>query len=273
MGIFKVFVLNPSSNACPEHAYIHLTYAMLSRARCGDLRAFSARKIQCRYYSDEISRPSQHGIDSKPAHGRESDERSPKEKAHTFHQSRRVFSGIQPTGIPHLGNYLGALRQWKLNLPENANIDSDEATAKLKLGLFSYPVLQAADILLYQATLVPVGADQLQHIEFARSLARSFNSHLRQTAESPNLFRVPRPALSPARRIMSLKRPTQKMSKSDADPKSRILITDTREEIHAKVKGAITDSEPGISFDPEKRPGVSNLIEILRTVTSISCCF
>ncbi|KIW56952.1 tryptophan-tRNA ligase [Exophiala xenobiotica] len=340
---------------------------MLSRARCGDLRAFSARKIQCRYYSDEISRPSQHGIDSKPAHGRESDERSPKEKAHTFHQSRRVFSGIQPTGVPHLGNYLGALRQWKflhdssanaallsnakpeqyfsvvdlhaltstdipgperwrlrkesyaslmaiglknslqttlffqsdvmyhaelmwilstiastgylsrmtqwkskLNLPENADIDSDEATAKLKLGLFSYPVLQAADILLYQATLVPVGEDQLQHIEFARSLARSFNSHLRQTAESPNLFRVPRPALSPARRIMSLKRPTQKMSKSDADPKSRILITDTREEIHAKVKGAITDSEPGISFDPEKRPGVSNLIEILRTVTSIS---
>ena len=69
---------------------------------------------------------------------------------------------------------------------------------------------------------------------------------------------------------MSLKRPTQKMSKSDADPKSRILITDTREEIHAKVKGAITDSEPGISFDPETRPGVSNLIEILRNVTSIS---
>ncbi len=94
---------------------------MLSRARCGDLRAFSARKIQCRYYSDEISRPSQHGIDSKPAHGRESDERSPKEKAHTFHQSRRVFSGIQPTGVPHLGNYLGALRQWKFLHDSSAN--------------------------------------------------------------------------------------------------------------------------------------------------------
>jgi hypothetical protein len=66
---------------------------------------------------------------------------------------------------------------------------------------------------------------------------------------------------------MSLKRPTQKMSKSDADPKSRILITDSAEEIHAKVRGAVTDSEPGISFDPEKRPGVSNLIEILRHVT------
>lgn len=67
---------------------------------------------------------------------------------------------------------------------------------------------------------------------------------------------------------MSLKRPTQKMSKSDPDPKSRILITDTYEEIHAKIKGAITDSTPGISYDPEKRPGVSNLIDILRNVMS-----
>ncbi|KAK7890294.1 Tryptophan--tRNA ligase, mitochondrial [Exophiala xenobiotica] len=175
-----------------------------------------------------------------------------------------ILSTIASTG------YLSRMTQWKskLDLPEDTNIESDEATAKLKLGLFSYPVLQAADILLYQATLVPVGADQVQHIEFARSLARSFNSHLRTTTEDLNIFRVPMWALSPAKRIMSLKRPTQKMSKSDADPKSRILITDTSEEIHAKVKGAITDSEPGISFDPEKRPGVSNLIEILRNVSS-----
>lgn len=69
---------------------------------------------------------------------------------------------------------------------------------------------------------------------------------------------------------MSLKRPTQKMSKSDPDPKSRILITDTREEIHAKIKGAVTDSEPGISYDIDKRPGVSNLVDILRNVTSLS---
>lgn len=72
---------------------------------------------------------------------------------------------------------------------------------------------------------------------------------------------------APAKRIMSLKRPTQKMSKSDPDPKSRILITDSEEEIHAKIRGAVTDSEPGISFDPERRPGVSNLIEILKHVT------
>ena len=72
---------------------------------------------------------------------------------------------------------------------------------------------------------------------------------------------------APAKRIMSLKRPEHKMSKSDPDPKSRILITDSAEEIHAKLRGAITDSEAGISFDPERRPGVSNLVEILKHVT------
>jgi tryptophanyl-tRNA synthetase len=199
---------------------------------------------------------------------------------------RRAFSGIQPTGIPHLGNYLGALRPWKdlhdevsnresqkcqqyeqyfsvvdlhaltsttpakdfaqqrketfaallatgiwnnkhttlfmqsdvpqhasmmwmlstiastgylsrmtqwkskLHLSEDANLDSDEATAKLKLGLFSYPVLQAADILLYQPTVVPVGEDQLQHIEFARVLARAFNAHVRR-----DVFAIPAPQI------------------------------------------------------------------------------
>ncbi len=83
-----------------------------------------------------------------------------------------------------------------------------------------------------------------------------------------DVFRIPWPVLSPAAKVMSLKRPTAKMSKSDADPKSRILITDTADEIHAKVRGAVTDSEPGgITFDPERRPGVSNLIEILRHVS------
>ncbi|EXJ75632.1 tryptophanyl-tRNA synthetase [Cladophialophora psammophila CBS 110553] len=276
---------------------------------------------------------------------------------------RRAFSGIQPTGVPHLGNYLGALRQWKrlhdqstdpkfainyryeqyfsvvdlhaltsdtlaterlrlrkesyaallalglhnnrnttlffqsdvpqhtslmwilstiastgylsrmtqwkskLNLPENASLESDEATAKLKLGLFSYPVLQAADILLYhRPSIVPVGQDQLQHIEFTRTLARGFNALVKESSGG-NVFRIPWPVISPAKRIMSLKRPEQKMSKSDPDPKSRILITDSPEEIHAKLRGAVTDSEPGISFNPERRPGVSNLVEILKHVT------
>ncbi|KAJ9611948.1 Tryptophan--tRNA ligase, mitochondrial [Cladophialophora chaetospira] len=169
-----------------------------------------------------------------------------------------ILSTIASTG------YLSRMTQWKskLNLPENANLDSDEATAKLKLGLFSYPVLQAADILLYRPAIVPVGEDQLQHIEFARTLARGFNAYVEK-----KVFRVPWPVISPAKRIMSLKRPEHKMSKSDPDPKSRILITDSTEEIHAKLRGALTDSEVGISFDPERRPGVSNLVEILKHVT------
>ncbi|EXJ63049.1 tryptophanyl-tRNA synthetase [Cladophialophora yegresii CBS 114405] len=170
-----------------------------------------------------------------------------------------ILSTIASTG------YLSRMTQWKskLNLPENANLDSDEATAKLKLGLFSYPVLQAADILLYhRPSIVPVGEDQLQHIEFTRTLARGFNAQVGQ-----KVFRLPWPVISPAKRIMSLKRPEHKMSKSDPDPKSRVLITDSPEEIHAKIRGAVTDSEPGISYDPERRPGVSNLVEILKHVT------
>lgn len=257
---------------------------------------------------------------------------------------RVVFSGIQPTGIPHLGNYLGALRQWvrlqdeaapsttllfsivdlhaitvkqdpralqqcrremlasllavgldparciifaqsgvkqhaelmwilscgasmgylgrmtqwksKMNLPDNA---SPLAASKdqLKLGLFSYPVLQAADILLYNTTHVPVGEDQAQHLEFTRELAIGFN-HL----YGP-LLTVPETQLSPAKRVMSLVEPAKKMSKSDPRPKSRVLITDSRETIHNKLKSALTDSTEGVSYDRQGRPGVSNLIDLI----------
>lgn len=255
-----------------------------------------------------------------------------------------VFSGIQPTGVPHLGNYLGALRQWvrlqhdaapdttllfsivdlhaitvkqdprqlhqwrremlasllavgldparctlfaqssvkqhaelmwilscaasmgylgrmtqwksKMNLPDNA---SPLAAPKdqLKLGLFSYPVLQAADILLYNTTHVPVGQDQAQHLEFTRDLAIGFN-HL----YGP-LLTVPETQLSPAKRVMSLLDPTKKMSKSDPRPKSRILITDSRDTIHSKLRSALTDSIDGVSYDREARPGVSNLVDLI----------
>ncbi|EZF32893.1 tryptophan-tRNA ligase [Trichophyton interdigitale MR816] len=254
-----------------------------------------------------------------------------------------VFSGIQPTGIPHLGNYLGALRSWvdlqntsspdtkliysivdlhaltlpkpaedlrrwrkealavllaigikperatlfyqsdvpahselmwilsvnastgylsrmtqwksKLNLPENAKFDL-AARNRLKLGLFSYPVLQAADVLVHRANYIPVGEDQKQHIEFAREVANGFN-HL----HGPVLT-VPEAMISPAKRVMSLKNPKQKMSKSDADIRSRILITDTPMEIHHKIRLALTDAGSTIAYDPEKRPGVSNLLEM-----------
>ncbi|KEF61647.1 tryptophanyl-tRNA synthetase [Exophiala aquamarina CBS 119918] len=154
----------------------------------------------------------------------------------------------------------------KLNLPDETSLAADEATAVLKLGLFSYPVLQAADILLYDTALVPVGHDQLQHVEFARTLARGFNSYLTETQAEP-VFAIPKAVVVPGKRVMSLRKPTQKMSKSDADPRSRISIIDSPEEIRQKIKGATTDSISGISYDPEKRPGVSNLIEIYKHVT------
>ena len=266
-----------------------------------------------------------------------------------------VFSGIQPTGIPHLGNYLGALRPWKdsqdssvahpdhdpsklyfcvvdlhaltgfhgarlltkhrketyaallaiglsskhssiflqneiqehasmmwilstiastgylsrmtqwkskLALPDDAKITDSAAIENLRLGLFSYPVLQAADILLYKPDIVPVGEDQAQHVEFARDMARRFN-HAFCPANEP-FFDMPMPQISPAKRIMSLQDPSRKMSKSDSNLNSRILITDTEEEIHGKIKRAVTDSQSGITYDPETRPGVSNLLDILR---------
>jgi tryptophanyl-tRNA synthetase len=140
----------------------------------------------------------------------------------------------------------------------------------LKLGLFSYPVLQAADILMYNATHVPVGEDQAQHLEFTREIASSFN-HVYAQGRDPSVsggfdfkgFNLPETILSPARRVMSLQDPTKKMSKSDPDERSRILITDSREQIKAKIKVALTDSVPGISYDRELRPGVSNLIDIM----------
>ncbi|KAH8725239.1 tryptophanyl-tRNA synthetase [Phaeosphaeriaceae sp. PMI808] len=263
-----------------------------------------------------------------------------------------IFSGIQPTGVPHVGNYLGALREWvklqnnvtpdstllfsivdlhaitikqhprhlakwrkemlatllaigldpkrciiftqssvkqhaelmwilscnasmgylgrmtqwksKLSLPKDASPLAPAAnTDALKLGLLSYPVLQAADILLYNTTHVPVGQDQAQHLEFTRDLAIGFN-HIYPTKSKPqSLLTVPRTLLSPARRVMSLTNPIKKMSKSDPKPFSRILITDTKQEIQTKLKFALTDSIEGISYDHETRPGVSNLIDLI----------
>jgi tryptophanyl-tRNA synthetase len=112
--------------------------------------------------------------------------------------------------------------------------------------------------LLYGTTHVPVGEDQAQHLEFTRELANGFNHQHGQ-----DLFPVPETILSPAKRVMSLRDPTKKMSKSDANPASRILITDTQEEIRKKVKGAVTDSIEGVSYDRSTRPGVSNLIDLM----------
>lgn len=250
-----------------------------------------------------------------------------------------VFSGIQPTGVPHLGNYLGALREWvrlqdesdpstnliyslvdlhaitirqdtaqlrqwrkeslamllaigldpnrstifhQSDVPAHAELmwilscqastgylsrmtqwkdkTSHEkgGSERLKLGLFSYPVLQAADVLVHRTTHVPVGHDQAQHLEFAREVAIGFNH-----VYGAGILTPPETIISPARRVMSLSKPASKMSKSDTNPKSRILLTDSTETIKAKINSAVTDSVEGISYDPENRPGVTNLIDML----------
>ncbi len=150
--------------------------------------------------------------------------------------------------------YLGRMTQWK-----DKTAGERENSEKLKLGLFSYPVLQAADILVHQATHVPVGHDQAQHLEFARELAASFN-HTFQT----DVLVPPETLISSAKRVMSLTKPTSKMSKSEPNEKSRIMLNDSGEVIRAKLKAAVTDSETdSITYEPDRRPGVSNLVDLL----------
>ncbi|KAL4898453.1 30S ribosomal protein S10, mitochondrial precursor [Aspergillus ambiguus] len=163
--------------------------------------------------------------------------------------------------------YLSRMTQWKskLQLPEDTNLEDSAARSKLRLGLFSYPVLQAADILVHRATQIPVGEDQKQHLEFSKYTANSFN-HL-----YGSIFPLPEALISPAKRVMSLKEPTLKMSKSHADDRSRILLTDSPGVIQKKIKVALTDSIAGITYDPPQRPGVSNLIEILSHFDGRSC--
>ncbi len=122
------------------------------------------------------------------------------------------------------------------------------------VGLFDYPVLMAADILLYKASLVPVGADQRQHLELARDVARTFNARFGKT------FPEPKALFAKAPRIMSLNNPSKKMSKSI--PGGCIYLTDSPKAIREKVKTAVTDSHSEVGYDPEKRPAVSNLVLI-----------
>ena len=125
------------------------------------------------------------------------------------------------------------------------------------LGLFAYPVLQAADILVHKVHAVPVGEDQAQHLELTRDLAERFNH--RFGAEFPLPERIT-PAIGA--RVMSLQDPTSKMSKSDPSPDSYVLLTDEPDVIRKKVRSAVTDSEREVRYDWETKPGISNLLEI-----------
>ncbi|KAH8357689.1 hypothetical protein KR200_011572 [Drosophila serrata] len=250
---------------------------------------------------------------------------------------RKIFSGIQPTGSLHLGNYLGAVRQWvqlqnakedvtvcivdmhSITMPHNppllrenifvmaatllaCGIDPVKSTLFVQsavpehaefnwilsslttmprlaqlpqfreksrlvkdvpLGLYVYPVLQAADIMLYKATHVPVGADQVQHIQLAQHLARTYNGRYGET------FPVCHAIIEDgeASRVLSLRDPSKKMSKSDGNPKATINLADPPELIAQKIKKAVTDFTSDISYHPGKRPGVSNLVNIHSQVT------
>jgi len=251
---------------------------------------------------------------------------------------KRAFSGIQPTGDIHIGNYLAAIKQWVASQAEYDNIfcivdlhaitvPQDPKTLKAKIrevsgllfaagidpklsavfvqsqvgahaelawilncfipmgwmqrmtqfkekskelkeqvsvGLFDYPALMAADILLYDTEVVPVGEDQKQHVEMARDLAQRFNSIYGQT------FRLPKAVIPEVgARIMGLDDPTKKMSKSEDNPGHAINLLDSPDEIRAKIKRATTDSQREIRFD-EKRPGIYNLLVIYELLSGLS---
>lgn len=130
------------------------------------------------------------------------------------------------------------------------------------MGLFDYPVLMAADILLYQTKLVPVGADQKQHLELTRDIALRMNNLYN------GLFTVPEPFIPEVgARIMSLQDPMVKMSKSDSNAGNYLALLDDEATIRRKIRRAVMDSIPGISFEPETRPGVANLLTILGALT------
>lgn len=243
-----------------------------------------------------------------------------------------VFSGVQPTGNLHLGNYLGAIKNWvkiqkdsqcmfcivdlhAITVPQNPDLlrqsTLDTAAAYIAcgidpkksvifhqspvsehselawlfstitplgwlnrmtqfkekagkhkeescLGLYSYPVLMAADILLYKATHVPVGEDQKQHLELTRDIAGAFNR-----LYNKEYFFLPEPMITGgATRVMSLRDGTKKMSKSEESDNSRINLSDDDDTITHKIKKAKSDMEAGVTYDVQKRPEASNLLNI-----------
>ena len=141
---------------------------------------------------------------------------------------------------------------------------SKKHAANINAGLFTYPILMASDILLYQADLVPVGADQKQHLELARDLAIRFNTTYSDT------FVVPEPCIPKAgARIMSLQEPEKKMSKSDDNLNNLIAILDSADIVKRKIKRAVTDSGSEVKMD-KSRPGISNLVQLYSLITDLS---
>lgn len=143
--------------------------------------------------------------------------------------------------------------------------DKSRKNENVTVGLFTYPILMASDILLYDADLVPTGIDQKQHVELARNIANRFNNKYGET------FKIPEP-ISPSvgAKIKDLQDPTKKMSKSDDSYKGVILLLDKEEVVRKKIMSAVTDSENKVYYDEENKPGISNLLTIYAALKGIS---
>ena len=183
-------------------------------------------------------------------------------------QKRTIFMQSHVAAHSQLSWVLNCYAQMgELNRMTQFKAKSTRAGADINTGLFTYPVLMAADILLYNTTAVPVGDDQKQHLELARDIATRFNNLYGET------FVIPEPYIPEfGARVMSLQEPTKKMSKSDANPKNFIGLLETPKKISKKIKSAMTDSDEQarIYFDVKEKPGVSNLLSILSCVTGKS---
>lgn len=180
-------------------------------------------------------------------------------KVHIFIQSE-VPAHAQLGWILQCTGYIGELERMT-----QFKDKKEKQTQGVSVGLLTYPSLMAADILLYDTNLVPVGQDQKQHLELTRDLAERFNQRYGET------FVVPEPFVAEAgAKIMSLTEPTKKMSKSDPNPKSYISILDDLNIVRKKIKSAVTDSDGVIKFDKENKPGISNLLTILSCITGLS---
>ena len=249
----------------------------------------------------------------------------------------RIFSGIQPTGDKHIGNYLGAIRHWVTGQAEHdclysivdlhsitvpvepaalrdatlslatllfaAGLDPSKSTLfaqshvsehmelawylnctatmgelrrmtqfkdksggqeSVSVGLFDYPVLQAADVLLYQAGLVPVGEDQRQHLELMRDIAIRFNGRYGDT------FVVPQAQIPPTgARIVDLQEPTKKMSTTGGTEQGTLLLLDTPARLRKKVMSAVTDSDGVVRADLENKPGITGLLSLLSAIENV----
>ena len=252
--------------------------------------------------------------------------------------NKTIITGIQPSGVITLGNYIGAIKQMvklqennksyifvadmhAITVPQEPNVlhqnirnllalyiacgvdpekniiflqseneyhanvswllecntpygelsrmtqfkDKSSKNKNFYAGLFTYPVLMAADILIYDVDYVPVGIDQKQHVELARNIALKFNKKFGDTFKIPDVY-----ITKSGTKIMDLVDPTKKMSKSSDNPKSVIRMLDSKEDITKKIMSATTDSECVVKYDMENKPGISNLINIVVSLTDLT---